>query len=544
MENNSKIKSKSHSKFSPDSTSKEIKKEPRKVQLIAPTYYLRKEIQQAMYDFCKHRETVANFNNDFFAKRPDCFDYKTDILNAAKKGATSFHCSEEIWEDPLKINTNMTPEQYNEIKIGWDFLIDIDSKFLDYSKIAAKLLLKTLEAHGIKNYGIKFSGSKGFHIIVPFKSFPEEMYGQKTKDNFPEWPRAIAGYIFDQIRKPMNDEILKLTDREKLKEKGELTSQHICPNCGKPTKEKIIGIYKCPNFKCRSVVKSMKSNRKQMLCPSCNDKMDRVSQETAYFCEPCKTNSAKASEVGTNYGAEQQTEKRIQEAQFQTEDTIKSTEDSVDIVLVASRHLFRAPYSLHEKTAFASIVLKKENLENFQPSDADPLKIVETKSFMPEVEPGEGRDLLSHALEWAKKDTPPEITKKYTGESISLEGLEITENMFPPIIKKILKGIQGDGRKRALNILLSFYNSLEFPQDYILEKTEEWNSKNKLPLKQGYIKPQRDWHAKNKRLPPNYDKPIYKEFGITSPPEPGMKNPINYTIKKAMRARGRAEYNK
>jgi hypothetical protein len=38
-------------------------------------------------------------------------------------------------------------------------------------------------------------------------------------------------------------------------------------------------------------------------------------------------------------------------------------------------------------------------------------------------------------------------------------------------------------------------------------------------------------------MPPNYDKPIYKEFGINSPPEPGIKNPINYTIKQAMRAK-------
>lgn len=519
----------------------EPKDPPTKVQLLAPTYYMRKEIQKAMFSFCKNRETVANFNNKFFAKRPDCFDYPNDIANAAKQGATSFHCSEEIWEDPLKIKTDMTPQQYNEIKTGWDFLIDIDSKYLDHAKIAAKLLIKTLEAHGVKNVGIKFSGSKGFHIIVPFKSFPEEMYGQKSKDNFPEWPRAIAGYIFDQIRNPMNQEILSLTDREKLKEKGELTSQHICPNCKKPTIEKKIGIYRCPNFQCRSEVKSMKSNRKQMLCPSCNDKMNRVSEEIVHICEPCKMNSAKSSEVGTNYGAEHQTEKRLQEAQFESEDTIQSTEDSVDIVLVASRHLFRAPYSLHEKTAYASIVINKEDVECFSPSDADPLKITEPKSFMPDVEPEEGRELLAHALEWAKKTEPIKTEKKYTGEKMDIKGLEITEDMFPPIIKKLLKGIESDGRKRALNILLSFYNSLEFPQDYILEKIDEWNEKNKLPLKQGYVKPQREWHAKNKRLPPNYDKPIYKEFGITSPPEPGMKNPINYTIKKAMQKKGRSK---
>ena len=85
-------------------------KEPlKKVQITALSYYARKDIQQAMFEFCKHRETIANFNNKFFAKRPDCFDYPIDIINAVRQGATSFHCSEEIWENPININTDMTP---------------------------------------------------------------------------------------------------------------------------------------------------------------------------------------------------------------------------------------------------------------------------------------------------------------------------------------------------------------------------------------------------------------------------------------------------
>ena len=122
-----------------------------------------------------------------------------------------------------------------------------------------------------------------------------------------------------------------------------------------------------------------------------------------------------------------------------------------------------------------------------------------------------------------------------------MKGLTITEDMFPPVIKKILEGIKDDGRKRALSLLLSFYTSLEFPKDYIEEKIEDWNKKNYHPLKQGYIKAQIDWYSKNKRLPPNYDKPIYKDFGIKGPPESGIKNPINYTIREAMRFKGRSK---
>lgn len=504
-------------------------------KIMALSYYARKDIQQAMFDFCKHRETVANFNNKFFAKRPDCFDYPSDILNTARQGATSFHCSEEIWKNPLDINTDMTPEQYNQIKTGWDLLIDIDSPFLDYGKIAAKLLIAELEKHGVKNYGVKFSGSKGFHILVPFKAFPKFVGDLETKDQFPKWPRYIAKYLFNRIKNKMNNEILKLSSKEQLREQGELVSEHTCPKCGQPTKTKTIGKYVCPDIKCRTEVESMKSNRKDMICPSCNGKMNRVSQREVQFCETCKINTAKLEATSSFGGIQQQNTQQ----KFKEEITIKSTEDSVDIVLVSPRHLFRAPYSLHEKTAFASIVLNKEQIKNFKPTDADPLKITNPKSFMPDCEEGEAKQLLIQAIEENRNNEPKGETKKYEGGPIDVKGLSITEDMFPPIIKKLLEGIKTDGRKRALSLLLAFFTSLEFPQDFIEARIEKWNNKNYQPLKQNYIKSQIAWSLKNKRLPPNYDKPIYKEFGISGPPEPGMKNPINYTIRMAMRMKTR-----
>ncbi|MCK4997003.1 hypothetical protein KAS08_01745 [Candidatus Pacearchaeota archaeon] len=498
-----------------------------KVQIAALSHYARKDVQAAMFEFCKGRETVANFNNKYFSKRPDTFDYPSDVLSIARTGATSFHCSEEIWKNPMDIDTNMTPAQYNEIKAGWDLLIDIDSPYLDYGKIALRLLLETLEKHGVKNYGIKFSGSKGFHLIVPFAAFPIEVRGKLTKDHFPEWARYIAKYLFDEIKDPMNSEILGMSSREKLIEVGELTIEKVCPKCQESIDEKIFYKYKCPDIKCKTEIESPIKKKSTMICPSCNAKMERVSERKTDFCKKCKI-----STVGL--------EIKKSKMQFKEEQTIKSQEDSVDFVLVASRHLFRAPYSLHEKTAFASIPLRKDEIENFKPSDAEPIKIVKVRDFMPKVEPNEAENLLLHSIEKYYEEAPKEMPRKYEGGSIDVAGLAITDDMFPPIIKKLLKGIPTDGRKRALGLLLSFFTSLEFPQDYIEERIREWNKKNYQPIKEGYIRAQIMWALKNKRLPPNYDKPIYKEFGITSPPEPGMKNPINYTLRKAMRAKGRA----
>ena len=100
---------------------------PSKAQSIATSYYSRIDIQNAMFEFCKHRETVANHNNQFFAKRPDTFDYPSDILNQAKEGATSFHTSEEIWTNPLDINTDMTPQQYDQIRTVWELVFCLES---------------------------------------------------------------------------------------------------------------------------------------------------------------------------------------------------------------------------------------------------------------------------------------------------------------------------------------------------------------------------------------------------------------------------------
>lgn len=170
-----------------------------KIDKVLVFYYSRKDVQQAISEFCKHREAIARYN-DSFGKRPDTLEYPSDIMQQVNKGATSFHCSEELWKNPLEISTELTREKANELRIGWDLLIDIDSKYLDYSKIAAELILEALEFHGIKNYGIKFSGSKGFHIIVPWKAFPKIMNNIKTSEMFPEWPRLISEYLTEMIR--------------------------------------------------------------------------------------------------------------------------------------------------------------------------------------------------------------------------------------------------------------------------------------------------------------------------------------------------------
>lgn len=478
--------------------------EKRRVQIIAPGYYSKKEVQEAIYNFCKNRETVPRYLEGF-GKRPDVLDYPSDIMAFVKNGATSFHCSEEIWSDVLKINTDMTPEKYDEIRSGWDFLIDIDSKYIDYSKIAAKLIIKFLEQHGVNNVGIKFSGSKGFHLVIPWKAFPEEFFGEKTKNKFPEWPRAIANYISEEVHDFLVEEIARISNHK-------LEYDVIYKPTGENALTRKVSKYKCKN--CKSVVDYMNSKKDIQKCGLCGYKVDKIGETELFYAESNKDNSQKNPSL------------------FVKRPSVAGVIDTVDIVLVAPRHLFRAPYSLHEKTALVSAVLTKEELYNFEVSMADPLKL-KIRNFTPDCASEEAKNLLLQALDWAKKKN--KIEKKFDGRELNLKGLVITEDMYPEVIVKLLAGMKQDGRKRALSVLLSFFSSLELPKDYIETRIDEWNKKNFKPLKEGYIKSQIEWSLRNKRLPPNYDKSTYKELGVQSETY-GLKNPINYTITQALRA--------
>ena len=86
-----------------------------------------------------------------------------------------------------------------------------------------------------------------------------------------------------------------------------------------------------------------------------------------------------------------------------------------DLVLVAPRHLFRMPYSLHEKTALASIVLNQKELEKFELTDASPMKLSSSdiRNFEPECKEEEASELLGAALDWYRDNNSDNPIKDY-----------------------------------------------------------------------------------------------------------------------------------
>ncbi|MBI2004216.1 hypothetical protein HYS72_02010 [Candidatus Pacearchaeota archaeon] len=419
-----------------------------RIRKITNLYYSRKDIQKAICDFSKNREICPRYFESF-GKRPDSFQYPNDVFEMVKKGATSFNCSEELWEDPMKIVTGMPENQANQLRIGWDLVIDIDSKYIDYSKICAEIIINFLKFHGIKNIGIKFSGSKGFHIIIPWKAFPEEVNRVQTKEMFPEWPRIIIRYIIEQTKEQL---IEKISDIER------------------PSK----------------YVKNFQASKEVM----------------------------------------------------------------PDIILVSPRHLFRTPYSLHEKTALASVVLNSENISKFELKDADPLK-AEVKNFIPNAGEGEASEFLTQALDWHKENHgkiessgPRGVSfggkPKYAEEFKPVNVGEISDKNFPDSIKKILGGLS-DGKKRALFVLINFFRSIGMEKKELENRIYEWNKKNNPQLKDGVIKSQIIQSYKNKIvLPPNFDKDYYSGIGIIpTPEEKRYKNPVNYFVKKTFQGRNK-----
>ncbi|MCX6750151.1 MAG: hypothetical protein NTZ83_01720 [Candidatus Pacearchaeota archaeon] len=412
----------------------EISFKEERIRKITNLYYSRPEVQKVLFEFSKNREICPRYFEGF-GKRPDVFEYPGDIFELVKRGATSFHCSEELWKDPLKIETGMNEKQLNELRQGWDLVFDIDSKYIDYSKIMAIEILKVLNFHGIKNVGIKFSGSKGFHLIIPWKAFPKEINGIRTSDKFPEYPRTLVRYITEQVKDKIIEKISELERPNKY-------------------------------------IKDYKADKEVM----------------------------------------------------------------PDLVLVAPRHLFRMPYSLHEKTALASIVLKQEEIENFQLTDAGPMKLSgsEIRNFIPNSREGEASELLMQALDWDREKNPEKIMTGRESDFKPVKIEKLSEENFPPCVKNILKGLS-DGKKRALFVLINLFRSVGMDKDEIEKRIYEWNKKNEVPLREGYVQTQLSWaYRKKPILPPNC-KEFYQGIGVCQPDDfcKLIKNPVNYLVRKS-----------
>lgn len=178
-------------------------------------YYNRKDIQNELLRISKNRE-IQIWINQIRGKRPEVINYTGDITSLIRDGMTSLHISVERWKDPLQLKSGMTKKELDDLRIGFDLLLDIDSKYLEFSKITAELLIEALKFHDVKDVSIKYSGNAGFHVAVPFEAFPETVNGENTRLLFPDAIRVIAAYLKEMIKPFLIDRLLKLGSIEEL----------------------------------------------------------------------------------------------------------------------------------------------------------------------------------------------------------------------------------------------------------------------------------------------------------------------------------------
>ncbi len=423
--------------------------------LISKTlsFYKRKDVQKKMIEQAKDKEIAVQYK-DFFGKRPDVLIYENDILQFAKKKATSFHCSEEIWINPLSLG-DLKKTEMDELRKGWDLILDIDCKHFVYSKLATHLLIRILKDQGVKSITCKFSGNKGFHIAVPFEAFPIKINNVLVKTLFPEAPRKIARYLKDKLKPLLEKAILKA-------EKGDIN--RVEKRTGIPYEELIV--------------------------KDVNNKVeDRgISLDTEKFLE-------------------------------------------IDTILIASRHLYRMPYSFHEKSGLVSVPVDINKVLTFKKEMAEPDNAELKNPFLDreKAENTECKALLINAY-----DFYPEQKKKEGVKEYSLPEEAIPEEYFPPTILNILKGLE-DGKKRAVFTLINFFKGVGWTPDMIEQKIYEWNERNPEPLREVYLKGQLKQLRKQKDAIPPHNYPTtgdnyYNDLRVWQPDdlEKKVKNPVQY----------------
>lgn len=524
---------------------KEVSIPEARIRALTRIYYSKPAVQAILLEFAQGREVVPRYFEGF-GKRPDTLQYPSDIMGLVSRGATSFHGSEELWHDPLQISSDLSQAEMANLRRSWDLLIDIDSPYLDYSKIAAHLVIDILERYGIRQYGIKFSGGKGFHIIVAGESFPEEFEGIARSQAFPEWPRAITEFLLETIRPEYNRKITALgfdvaaLERRTNKTREELI-QTTCPQCGKSVEKHTLVRMKCDRCGVPYERPDLKVTKKKLRCTNetCPGFFEVLEEKEFWKCTACSISSLNKDHSSLNktvYAG-----KSTAYVGAFDQEIAGDKLGSLDLVLVSPRHLFRMPYSLHEKTSLASVVLTKEQLAVFSPKDADPLRVVVQK-YYPVAIPGEGTELLKKALsQKADRQTLVEKARSQMREREVIALTGVTDDMFPAPIKKLLNGLS-DGKKRGLFILITFLRCAGFAPDSITARVFEWNAKNEPPLKEGYVQSQLNWHFKQKKqiLPPNYDNPsFYKDLGLLDK-KPEVKNPLVEVTRKVKESKNNA----
>ncbi len=510
-------------------------------------YYKRRDVQDAILRHAEHREVSPRYGEGF-GKRPDALFNPTDILEFAKRRSTSFHCSEERWENPLNIQTGANRKDVDALRIGWDLVLDIDAPNWELSRLTAWTFIQTLRAHGIKSISVKFSGNKGWHIGVPWESFPSHILGhdgQKdipTKDLFPELPRAIAGYMLDFMGNPNNG---ILTIRDDLITFG---------GDAAPTSSSVRTTYTVDEL--AAIAHKPRDVILQVFCPTCNKFVKRNEESFSLQCYHCQYRDNKKYSREEKEMFDEANRKCPQCKHLLEFISLAKSNDcahnpnsytkrlklaeviEVDTILIAGRHLYRMPYSLHEKSGLSSVVILPDEVLDFDKKMAEPATVDLSRTFLDSatIVHGDATQLASVAWQWQGKKESTNVRRNATQQNAELEVITdaIAKEHFPPCMLNILAGGMLDGKKRSMFALTNFLVVCGWSPDMIEAELHAWNSKNPEPLREVVIKGHmRQVRMKPERILPPSCKEYYQSMNLCKPNEfcSQVRNPAQYALK-------------
>ncbi|MDP3919126.1 MAG: hypothetical protein Q8Q35_04470, partial [Nanoarchaeota archaeon] len=369
---------------------------------------------------------------------------------------------EDYKKEPLNLRSKTILEAYKKAIKGEITTIRIEEISFFKKGIVYDISVEDTERFFGNYYPLLLhnSGNKGFHIAIPFESFPDEVNGIVTKNLFPDALRVMAAYLQDMIHEML---VQKLMEKESV--------QSLCEKLGKKTEE----VMKDGKFDPFTII-------------------------------------------------------------------------DIDTVLISNRHLFRSPYSMHEKSGLVSVPIDINRIMEFDKKEAEPENV---KIYRPFLERNKGdtdaKGLIIQAFDWWGKNHAIQGSKGLIDDEIiktfhELPKQAIAENYFPRCIEKILEGNMEDGKKRAIFILINFFKQMGWRFEDISERIKAWNKKNKQPLSESYIIGQLNWHRRQKEniLPPNCSNDsYYRDLQIACEPHicDKNKNPVNCAKRAHRRAK-------
>jgi len=216
----------------------------------------------------------------------------------------------------------------------------------------------------------------------------------------------------------------------------------------------------------------------------------------------------------------------------------------VDKQVVSPRHMIRVPYSLNEKTGFVSVILPIEALKDFNPYNY--ATHYKAKVWIPELQKSrEFTVLFELAIVnqlFIEREDKIELLSllSNTSRRRSIK-IENEEELYPPCIKNLLKGVEPGMRNNAMFTLIHFFkNAFGKSPEEIYNIITEWNERNKEPLKEREIEYAIQYHSTRTYTTFSCQK-MREVFGtlICQPDEicKCIKNPVSYPRVKSKLAK-------